>query len=211
MLLKQKQRFKGSRAFEIFDDIIYVSIKKLFSKEKLTVSLSKLDPEPVVSGNELVFQDGLTSEPVFSLLINNPSQQEFDAFVNAIQSAILGQSRPLKNAQVEPSSAARPQAPGNNVYDEPPDYDDADSHRMPGFEPVNSQRLAEDISMLKTYLNESEIQPLLNYLEMLEAAPQNEEIFQQVVAAYNALGFQQGAVLTYAPYLKIVLSKYLTW
>ena len=211
MLLTQRQPFKGTRVFEIVDDVIYVSIKTIFRKEKLTIALSKLNPEPVINGHEMAFHDSLTSEPVFSLLLNKPNPQEFDVFVKVLQGAILGQAIPFNNIQGESLSGTQPQAPGNNVYDEPPEFDDVDGQQKPCFQPVNAKRVAEDIAMLKTYLNESEIQPLLKYLEKLEAEPEDEEIFQQVVDAYNASGFQQGAILTYAPYLKILLSKNLTW
>jgi len=211
MLLTQKQLFKGVRIFEIVDDVIHVNIKSLFRKEKLTVALATLNPEPVVDGEELVFQDGLTSEPVFSLLLNNPNPEEFSDFVNAMQRAILGQSRPLNNVQGGPLPGMQVQAPGNNLYDEPPEFDDDNGQRKPRFQPVSAQRVGEDIAMLKTYLNEGDIQPLLKSLEMLEAEPQDEEKFQQVVDAYNASGFQQGAILTYAPYLKVLLSRYIAW
>jgi len=211
MLLTQKQLFKGVRIFEIVDDVIHVNIKSLFLKEMLTVALATLNPEPVVDGEELVFQDGLTSEPVFSLLLNNPNPEEFSDFVNAMQRAILGQSRPLNNVQGGPLPGMQVQAPGNNLYDEPPEFDDDNGQRKPRFQPVSAQRVGEDIAMLKTYLNEGDIQPLLKSLEMLEAEPQDEEKFQQVVDAYNASGFQQGAILTYAPYLKVLLSRYIAW
>ncbi|MEJ2390628.1 MAG: hypothetical protein P8019_04425 [Gammaproteobacteria bacterium] len=211
MLLTQKQFFKGDRVFEIVDDVVCVNIKSLFSKERLTVALSTLNPEPVVNDGELAFCDGLTSKPVFSLLLDKPNPEQFDAFVSALQRAILAQSVPLNSAQGESLPDTQPPAPGDNVYDEPPEFDDSGRQQKPGFQPVNAQRVGEDIVMLKTYLNEGDIQPLLKSLEMLQAEPQDEAIFQQVVDAYNASGFQQGAILTYAPYLKVLLSKYLTW
>jgi len=211
MFLTQKQLFKGTREFRIVGDVIHVNIKTLFRKEKLTVALSKLNPEPVINGDELTFHDSLTSNPVFSLILNNPSSEEFDTFVKAMQRAMLDQTLPLNNYLGESFPGAQPQAPGGNVYDEPPEYGDIEEQPKARFQPVNAQRVGEDIAMLKTYLDENEIQPLLKYLEMLEAEPQDEEIFQQVIDAFNASGFQQGAILTYAPYLKILLSKHLTW
>ena len=59
MLLTQRQPFKGTRVFEIVDDVIYVSIKTIFRKEKLTIALSKLNPEPVINGHEMAFHDSL--------------------------------------------------------------------------------------------------------------------------------------------------------
>lgn len=60
--------------------------------------------------------------------------------------------------------------------------------------------------MLKTYLDEGDIKPLLDSLERPNSEPQNEAAFQNMVEAYNDLGVRQGAVLTYAPYIKALLS-----
>ena len=61
--------------------------------------------------------------------------------------------------------------------------------------------------MLKTYLDENDIKPLLDSLETLKAEPQNEAAFRETVDAFNDLGINQGAVLTYAPYLSVLLSQ----
>lgn len=211
MLLRQKQLFKGARVFEIVDDIIHVNIKSLFNKERITVALSNLNPEPVVNGDELTFYDSQTSKPVFSLFMNKPNPGEFDAFVTAMRQAMLEQPRPLDSVRDEPLSDSQPPAPGDNVYDEPPEFADNEGQQKPDFQPVNPQRVGEDIAMLKTYLDQGDIQLLLESLKKLESEPGNEEAFHKVVDAYNAAGFQQGAILTYAPYLKVLLSKYLFW
>ena len=187
--------------------LFYIEIKSPFNKEKITVALSKINPEPVVNRDELVFYDSLKSEPLFSLLIGKPNTEEFDAFVNALKQSVLEQSGSLTNDQDEASQATRPEAPGWNVYDEPPEFEDSNDREKSNFQPVNAERVAEDIAMLKTYLDETDIQPLIEYLEALKAEPQDEAVFQQVVDAYNELGINQGAVLTYAPYLKVLLSK----
>ena len=60
MKLIQKRFLKGTREFEILDeDAVYVRIKGLLKEEKLTVSLSMLNPEPVVNGSELEFYSDL--------------------------------------------------------------------------------------------------------------------------------------------------------
>jgi hypothetical protein len=61
--------------------------------------------------------------------------------------------------------------------------------------------------MLKTYLDEDDIKLLLDSLETLKAEPEDEAAYQKMLDAFNDLGIQQGAVLTYAPYLKVLLSK----
>ena len=75
------------------------------------------------------------------------------------------------------------------------------------FPPVIAERVDDDITMLKTYLDEDAIKPLLDSLETLKVEPQNEAAFQKMVDAYNDLGVNTGAVLTYAPYLKALLSQ----
>ena len=75
------------------------------------------------------------------------------------------------------------------------------------FKPVNTERLDNDINMLKTYIDENDIKPLLDSLETLKAEPANEVVFQNMMGAFNDLGIKQGAVLTYAPYLKVLLSQ----
>ncbi len=201
MKLVQKQFPKGSREFEIIDDAVYVRIKGLLKEEKLTVALSMLDPEPVVNGSELEFH-GLTRRgPLLSLLLNKPSTDEFNAFVVALRQNIFGN----QGVEDETAESARPEAPGWNVYDEPPEF--GETSKKTSFEPLNPERVAEDIAMLKTYLNENDIRPLLDSLELLIAEPANEAAFHKMLEVYKDLGFNQGAVLTYAPYLKVVLSR----
>ena len=202
MKLIQKQLFKGKREFEIIEDSVHIGIKSGFSKEKLTIMLAKINPEPVLKGSELVFYDNFNSAPLFSLVADIPSAEEFGLFVAALRQGIREQSG---------SQETRTDAPGWNVYAEPPNFDDSSQPEKPGFKPVNAERVNEDITMLKTYLDERDIEPLLNKLEALKAAPHDEAVFQQVVEAYNALGFNQGAVLTYAPYLKVLLSRYIDY
>ena len=72
---------------------------------------------------------------------------------------------------------------------------------------MNAERVQEDITMLKTYLDDDAIKPLINALETLKEEPQNEAAFEAVVAVFNNLGINQGAVLNYAPYLKVLISK----
>lgn len=205
MKLVQKSLLKGSREFEIADDAVFVRIKSLFKEEKLTIDISMLDPEPVVKGLELEFFSQYKGRPVLSLLLNKPNTEAFNTFVDALKQKILGEGSPI--ASVEAVSAQTAQsALAMNVYEEPP----TDDTREPvSFEPVNVTRLDEDITMLKTYLDENSYKPLLDTLETLKAEPENEVAFQQVKDVFDNLGIYQGAVLTYAPYLKVLLSKYI--
>ena len=62
------------------------------------------------------------------------------------------------------------------------------------------------IQMLKKYVDDQGINPLLSALETLKTEPQNEAFQTQVINAFNALNHLQGAALTYAPYLNIFVS-----
>ena len=60
--------------------------------------------------------------------------------------------------------------------------------------------------MLRQHLDGDDIEPVLEALEALQADPQNEAGFARLVSAFDELGPRQGAVLTYAPYIGILLS-----
>lgn len=62
------------------------------------------------------------------------------------------------------------------------------------------------IQMLKKYVDDQGINPLLSALETLKTEPQSEALQTQVINAFNALNHLQGAALTYAPYLNIFVS-----
>jgi len=62
------------------------------------------------------------------------------------------------------------------------------------------------IQMLKTYLDIEDINLFLSALETLKTEPQNEAYQTQVVNAFNDLGVMTGAVLTYAPFLNVLIS-----
>jgi hypothetical protein len=60
--------------------------------------------------------------------------------------------------------------------------------------------------MLQQYLDAEQIRALLDALRALKAEPESESHFAQLVNAFDELGPQQGAVLTYAPYINVLLS-----
>jgi len=70
---------------------------------------------------------------------------------------------------------------------------------------VSGMRVAESIQTLKLYMDSSEITSLLSALEMLKTDPQNDAFFENMENAFDDLGIKQGAVLTYAPYLSVLL------
>ena len=207
--LVQKNFLKGTREFEIIDeDTVYVRIKGLLKEEKVTVSLSMLNPEPVVNDTELEFYSDFKGRPLLSLLVNKPNAEEFNAFVDTLKQKIIGESDPFASVDDDLLATKRSEALARNVYEEPPVFDaPGDAREAVSIQPVNAERLDEDITMLKTYLDEEDIKPLLDSLEALKAEPQNDAAYQQMLVAFNDLGITQGAVLTYASYLKVLLSR----
>jgi hypothetical protein len=71
---------------------------------------------------------------------------------------------------------------------------------------VDLQRIETSIMMLKQYLAEEDIAPLIEVLESLAADPRNEALLGRLANVFDGLGVLQGAVLTYAPYVSIVLA-----
>ena len=71
---------------------------------------------------------------------------------------------------------------------------------------ISPERLETDIQMLNKWVNTEEIQPLVTALKALQQDPQNEARLAEAKQAFADLGLIQGAVLTYAIYLKALLS-----
>lgn len=71
---------------------------------------------------------------------------------------------------------------------------------------VDIERLDETLSMLKCYVEASEIETLLAALVSLREEPDNLKCFNAVAKAFNELGFVKGQVVTFAPYITYLLS-----
>jgi len=203
MKLVQKHFLKGSREFEIVDDAINVRIKTPFKEEKITVVLTVLNPEPVVNKPFLDFHSRVKCGPLLSLLIDKPNAEEFSTFVNELKR----RARDEYNSFAGLKSGSKPEKLAGNVYEEPPDLEAPRKHQMEkSSKPVSAERVDEAIQMLEQHLDIEEIKPLLTALKALKGNPKNESSFEQLVKAFDDLGPQQGAVLTYAPYVSILLS-----
>lgn len=72
--------------------------------------------------------------------------------------------------------------------------------------PVDVAGLRESIDMLLTYVNPEEIRPLLAAMHALAEHPADRNHLIAVADTFNQLGFVQGQVITYAPYLNFLLS-----
>lgn len=71
---------------------------------------------------------------------------------------------------------------------------------------VNVDGVTESIDMLLRYVDPQEIAALLAALEELQQKPDNPQCLRRVAEAFNELGFAQGQVLLYAPYINWLLS-----
>jgi len=200
MKLIQKQFLKGSREFELDGDIINFRIKTALKEEKLTVDLSILNPEPVVNKPFLEFHSRVKCGPLLSLLIDKPNAREFNAFVDALKQ----RARQEYNAFAGFSSGTAADRLPGNVYEEPPEMGEPDKNRT--RTKVIPLRVDETIQMLQQHLDGAEIDALVMALEALKAEPDNEASFNQLLKAFDDLGPRQGAVLTYAPYVSLLLS-----
>ena len=211
MKLVQKCFMRESREYEIIDDeFLNVRIKGLLKEEKSSVSLSLLNPEPVLNGSELEFYSNYKGHPVLSLLLNKPNKKEFNQFIDQLKQIIKSEDS-QSNTMIEHSQEKKSEAFARNVYEEPPEFPQTDSTKeKKPFKPVISKRLAEDIMMLKTYLENEDINDLLASLEKLESEPDNEAAYNEMIDIFNGLGFMQGPVITYATYLKVLVSNHVS-
>lgn len=72
--------------------------------------------------------------------------------------------------------------------------------------PIEAADIDIAVRMLRTYVEDPAIDPLVSNLEALKSDPANPTCQARVIEAFNDLGVLQGAALTYAPYLNIFVS-----
>ena len=173
--LLQKHPIKGSREFRLVGDELEYTIKSPLKSESLSVVLSVLDSEPVISGSILAFVSQVNREPLVELFLDRPDKETFDTFVSTLRQRIAEED--FGRLRVREKGVA-----------------------------VNPERVGESIEMLKTYVDPVEIASLLSALEQLKAKPDDVQCLVNVADAFNALGFVQGQVITYAPYINFLLS-----
>jgi len=71
---------------------------------------------------------------------------------------------------------------------------------------ITREQVDTTIRMLETYVDPTSIDELLSTLRGLSEAPSNHEQLIRVVEAFNSLGVEKGAVLSYAPFFTSFLS-----
>lgn len=70
---------------------------------------------------------------------------------------------------------------------------------------VNSEEIDTSIHQLKLYLKEASIEPLITALEALKNDPNNKSLRAQLSQAFINSASMQGAILTYAPYIRTLI------
>ncbi|MGD2116824.1 MAG: hypothetical protein PVG66_00550 [Chromatiales bacterium] len=200
--LVQKHLLKGTQEFEIIDDAIHVRIKSRFKEESLTVMLAVLNSEPVISKSRLEFTSRVNNEPLLSFYLAKPDAETFNAFVNNLKQKVQDEFHAF--AGLKP---VMPPGLGGNVFEEPPEFETSgDTPVTKPKKPVRVGDVEDSIRMLSEYIGTDEIRPLLAALEGLQADPQSDAQLSRVASEFEALGPNQGAVLTYAPYIGILLA-----
>ena len=71
---------------------------------------------------------------------------------------------------------------------------------------INVKKIDISIKLLKQYIEDSSIEPLISALEALKQEPDNESHLTRISETLASIGILQGAVLTYAPYISTLVS-----
>jgi len=200
--LIQKHLFKGTREFEIVGDQVQVNLKSRSKKETLSVTLAVLNPEPVITRTHLEFVSRVNGEVLLSLALSRPNVTEFNDFVNTLKQKALAEYNAISGINVE----AKPASLNGNLYEEPPQFDERSPADISKAKSISVEGLENAINMLQTYVNNEEVQPMIAALLALKQAPQDHSKLVELATEFNQLGSSQGAVLTYAPYITIMLS-----
>ena len=202
MKLVQKRFLKGTREFEIEGEIVNVRLKTPFKEEKVSVMLTILNPDPEVNESFLEFHGRVKCSPLLSLWINKPNAEEFNAFVDELKR----RAREEYNAFAGLKSGSPAKDLGGNVYHEPPEFSEVKRTIAENPKRIDVEKIDDSVRMLGQYVDTEEIKPLLNALEALKADPHSESDYRQLLKAFDDLGPRQGAVLTYAPYIGMLLA-----
>ena len=71
---------------------------------------------------------------------------------------------------------------------------------------ADAAEIETSIQMLNKYVDDACIKPVILALEELKKDPDNGSLIDQLVDTLNTIGVMKGAVLTYAPYVAILIS-----
>ena len=198
--LIQKQFFKGSREYEIVGEQVNIRIKSRGKEEMLSVMLAVLNPDPVITRSHLDFVSRVNGEPLISLALSKPNVTEFNQFVNTLKQRAQAEYNTYSGINVAPTPLS------DSVDQEPPEFSERSTVDIIKEKNVSIEGLESAIEMLETYVSDEEVKPLIAALLSLKKEPQNHSKLVDVANTFNDLGPSQGAVLTYAPYISIMLS-----
>ena len=71
---------------------------------------------------------------------------------------------------------------------------------------ADATKIEESIQLLNKYVNDANIKPVILVLDELKRDPDNESLIAKLADTLKTIGVMQGAVLTYAPYIAILIS-----
>ncbi|MFK8026505.1 MAG: hypothetical protein AB8C40_00420 [Gammaproteobacteria bacterium] len=202
MTLTQKFLLKPTHEFELDDDQVNIRIKSRYKEEMLSVTLAVLNPEPVITRTHLEFVSRVNGEPLISLALSKPNVTEFNNFVNALKKKALEEYNSISGINV----VAKPTELNNNSLQEPPEFSDHSPADISSSKKVDVASIKHSIKMLQTYVDNEDIKPFITALEQLQHAPQDHSKLVEVATIFDKLETSQGAVLTYAPYIILMLS-----
>ena len=144
----------------------------------------------------------MNGEALLSLALSRPNVTEFNDFVNTLKQRAQAEYNAISGISVK----AKSNTLNGNLYEEPPEFSEHSPTDISNDKAVSVEGVENAIRMLKTYVNNEEILPLITALDSLKQAPQDHSKLVEVATVFNELGSSQGAVLTYAPYITIMLS-----
>jgi hypothetical protein len=203
--LTQKHLMKATHEFEIVDDHIDICIKSIFKKNKqetLTVTLAVLKPEPVIKKSHLEFVSRVNGEALISLALSNPNVAEFNDFVNTLKKMALAEYHSISGISVK----AKPAVLNNGFSEEPLEFSETSPADISTAKKIDVASIKHSIEMLQTYVHNNDVKPLISALESLHQAPRDHSKLVEVATVFDSLKTSQGAVLTYAPYIILMLS-----
>lgn len=71
---------------------------------------------------------------------------------------------------------------------------------------IDYNEIKQSIKMIKKDITDCDIEPLISVLEQFNQESDDKALLVKLRAVLNTMGVIKGAVLTYAPYLIVVLS-----
>lgn len=71
---------------------------------------------------------------------------------------------------------------------------------------IDIDKVDISIKLLNEYIKDVSVEPVISVLEAIKKEPNNETLLKQLKEALDNLGIFKGAVLTYAPYVSILVS-----